>query len=295
MRRITTLLLLTIAAGGCLWLDAANCRGAQEVKGPPVKPTGAPNAEKLGWHLGCQAWTFNSGTFFQAVDKTAALGLKCIEAFPGQRIGEGAEGKMGPGMSADAIAAVKKKLAARKVKLLNFGVTGIPGKEADARKMFDWARTMGIQTLVTESNHDFYDKLCDEYKINIAFHNHPNSWPPEKVLKATKGRCKRIGACADTGHWMRRKVVPLEGVKMLKGRIVSFHFKDLNKMGRGHDVPWGTGKGDVKAVLAEMHKQGFKGVFSIEYEHRFSLADLARCVKHFNDCAKQIAAEAKSR
>jgi sugar phosphate isomerase/epimerase len=55
-------------------------------------------------------------------------------------------------------------------------------------------------------------------------------------------------------------------------------------------VPWGTGKGDVKAVLAELNAQGFKGVFSIEYEHQFTLADLAACVKFFNDTAKEIAA-----
>jgi hypothetical protein len=32
---------------------------------------GAPNAEKLGWRLGMQAWTFHQSTFYDAVDKTA--------------------------------------------------------------------------------------------------------------------------------------------------------------------------------------------------------------------------------
>ena len=41
--------------------------------------TGAPNAEKLGWRLGCQAWTFRLFPLFEAIDKTAALGLHYME------------------------------------------------------------------------------------------------------------------------------------------------------------------------------------------------------------------------
>jgi len=39
-----------------------------------------------GWRLGIQAWTFNRFTFYEAVDKTASLGLDWIEAYPGQRL-----------------------------------------------------------------------------------------------------------------------------------------------------------------------------------------------------------------
>ena len=46
---------------------------------------GAPHAEKLGWRLGCQAYSFNHYTFYEAVDKNASLGLHYIEAYPGQR------------------------------------------------------------------------------------------------------------------------------------------------------------------------------------------------------------------
>ncbi len=36
---------------------------------------GAPHAEKLGWRLGCQAYSFNRFTFREAVDKIVSLGL----------------------------------------------------------------------------------------------------------------------------------------------------------------------------------------------------------------------------
>ncbi|HCF94267.1 MAG TPA: hypothetical protein DEW46_04340, partial [Verrucomicrobia bacterium] len=38
------------------------------------------------WKLTMQAYTFNHFTFFEAVDKTASLGLRYIEAYPGQKL-----------------------------------------------------------------------------------------------------------------------------------------------------------------------------------------------------------------
>ena len=280
-----------VLAAAAWYMSAVVAYGAKDVPGPEFQATGSPNAEKLGWRLATQAWTFNSGTLFEAIDKTAAIGVKYIEAFPNQKISKDINDNIGPGMKKETIEAVKAKLKAKGVTLVNFGVTGIPGNEAEARKFFDWAKEMGIETIVTEATPDFLDKLCGEYGISAALHNHPNSWPPEKVLAACEGKSKRIGADADTGHWMRRNIKPIDGIKMLKGRIVSLHLKDLNEFGNGHDVIWGTGKGDLKAVLAELNAQGFKGVFSIEYEHQFTLADLAACVKFFNDAAKEIAAK----
>ena len=279
-----------LAAAAC-YIGAVALCVAQDAPKPQLQATGSPDAEKLGWRLAAQAYTFRGGTFFEAIDKTAAIGVKYIEAYPGQKVSKDIDEKMGPGIKKETIAAVKAKLKAKGVTLVNFGVTGIAGNEADARKLFDWAKEMGIATIVTESTPEFLDKLCGEYGISAALHNHPNSWPPEKVLAACEGKSKRMGACADTGHWMRRNIKPIDGVKMLKGRIVSLHLKDLNEFGKGHDVVWGTGKGDVKEVLKELHAQGFKGVFSIEYESKFTLADLAACVKFFNGAAKEIAAE----
>ena len=71
------------------------------------------------------------------------------------------------------------------------------------------------------------------------------------------------------------------------------HFKDLNTFGKGaHDVPWGTGRGDVKGMLEELKRQGYKGYLSIEYEYG-SLADLAKtvpqCVAFFDKTTTELA------
>jgi sugar phosphate isomerase/epimerase len=183
--------------------------------------------------------------------------------FPGQKLKPGSKVGIGEGMSDEACQEIKKKLAdAGGLKVVAFGVCGVPTDEKGARKMFEWAKKMGIQVLVTETTPNaVHDKLCTEYNIRMALHNHPQSWPPAKVLAACKDHCKLIGSCSDTGHWMRAKHVPVDTLKMLEGRVEHLHFKDLDKFGGGgHDVPWGTGKADVKGMMQELKRQGLQGL-----------------------------------
>ena len=255
---------------------------------------GAPNAEKLGWRLGCQAYSFNRFTFYEALDKIASLGLHYVEMYPGQKLSkEKPDVATNESMSAEIRKEVKKRLADSDIKLVCYGVTGA------GRGTFEFAKDMGIETIVSEPPLDAFDtleKLCEEFEINLAIHNHPKAsryWNYETVLEVCKGRSKRIGSCADTGHWMRSGINPIEAIQKLEGRIISFHFKDLNQMGGGHDVPWGTGAGDVKGMLTEIRRQGLKAVFSIEYEHNWmnSLPEIAQSVKYFDKVAAELAAK----
>src|SRR3990167_5096278 len=52
---------------------------------------GTPHAEKLGWRVACCAYTFNHLPFAEAVEKTAALGLKCIEGFAWQPLSKASD------------------------------------------------------------------------------------------------------------------------------------------------------------------------------------------------------------
>lgn len=50
----------------------------------------------------------------------------------------------------------------------------LPNDEAQCRKVFDFAKEMGIETIVSEPPKEAFDlieKLCEEYKINVAIHN----------------------------------------------------------------------------------------------------------------------------
>jgi sugar phosphate isomerase/epimerase len=245
------------------------------------------------WKVAVQTWSFNRYMFYDAIEKAESIGLKYMEAFPGQRLSkEKARYGMLPNqLPPEQEKEVKQKLKDAGIKLINYGVVNLANDEAKAREYFEFAKMMGIETIVSEPEPEameMLDRLCNEYKIKLAIHNHPKPsryWHPEKVLQVCKGRSKWIGACADTGHWIRSGIDPVAGVKMLEGRLISLHLKDINKgEGKEHDVIWGTGKSDIKAILVELKRQDFKGVFSIEYEYNWhnSVPDIRQCVEYFN-------------
>jgi sugar phosphate isomerase/epimerase len=56
-------------------------------------------------------------------------------------------------------------------------------------------------------------------------------------------------------------------MKKLEGKIITFHIKDIASAEReAEDVVWGTGVCDMEAIIKEAGRQGFKGLWSIEYE-----------------------------
>ncbi|MEI6782957.1 MAG: neutral/alkaline non-lysosomal ceramidase N-terminal domain-containing protein [Verrucomicrobiota bacterium] len=258
-------------------------------------------AEPLGWRLGCAAWSFNRFTFFEAVDKTAALNLHYLEAFEGQRLSLDSELNMGVDLPADAVEKVRLKLAAAAVQLTSIYIHSLPGVESECRRAFEFCRKLGIQTIVSEPAPDslsVIEKLCDEYRVNLAIHNHQRGssryWHPQEVLKVCEGRSPRLGACADLGHWQRSGIKPADGVRLLGPRLLSFNFKDLNELTpNGHDVPWGMGQGDVAAVLREVQRLGLKPtIFAIEYEYHWetNTAEIAQCAAFFRRTVDEIAA-----
>jgi sugar phosphate isomerase/epimerase len=244
-----------------------------------------------GFFIGCQAYTFNRFTVFEAIEKTALAGGKVIEFYPGQKLSkEERTVSWDHNASAETIQKVKDKLAQHHLHAVNYGVVGIPKDEAEARKIFEFAKTMGLRAVTTESVDaiDTIEKMVKEFDIMVGFHDHPKRandpsyrmWDPNYVLSVVKHRDARIGSCADTGHWVRSNLKPVDCLRILKGRIISSHLKDLNQMGEAHDVPYGTGVSDIAGILKELHAQGFKGNISIEYEHDWdnSVPAVAQCI-----------------
>jgi sugar phosphate isomerase/epimerase len=259
----------------------------------PVFAEPIPDAHKQnGFAIGCQAYTFNRYSVFEAIEKTAAAGGKVIEFYPGQKLSAEEPGtKWGHDASPETVAKVQAKLKQHGLIAVAYGVVGLSKDEAQSRKVFEFAKTMGIRVINTESVDaiDTFEKLVKEYDIKVGFHNHPKRendpnykvWDPNYILSVVKDRDPRIGSCADTGHWMRSGLKPVDCLKILKGRVVSSHLKDLNGYVKlAHDMPYGQGMGDVAGILAEFKAQGFDGPISVEYEHKWeeSLPDVTACI-----------------
>ena len=299
MRKLALLALTILTCASVLGQDAAKSSSA---------------ADKLGWQMAIHAYTFRKFSIFECIDKTAALGLKYM-SLSGSVSLDGKSSVTTVDLSDKDAEAIKQAAAAKGLKLVNIGVVKLPPNEAESRKVFEFAKKMGIDTLVAEPEPaalDTVEKLCKEYNIKVGIHDHPKPnhyWNPDVVLEAVKGRTPLMGACADTGHWLRSGLDPVECLKKLEGRVICLHFKDLvpeepkaqaqaatknkkkSESKAMHDVPWGTGVGNVKAQMAELKHQGFHGAFCVEYEYHWenSTPEIAECVKFFNATCAELA------
>jgi sugar phosphate isomerase/epimerase len=251
-----------------------------------------PDDEKIGgFALGCQCSTFRLYTVFEAIDKTASIGAKVIEFRTGQKLSPQEPIVFNHDSPREMWEKVKAKLAEKGITPVAYGVVPLPNDEAASRKVFEFAKYFGLRVINTESvdTIDTWEKLVKEYDIKVGFHDHPKRpdhpeykmWDPEYILSVVKDRDPRIGSCADIGHWVRSGLKPIDCVKILKGRIMSSHMKDINApLPSGHDVIWGTGVSNIPAILDEFKAQGFEGPISIEYEYNFenNVIDAAACI-----------------
>ncbi len=227
--------------------------------------------------IAMQSWTYRRYTFFEALDRTKALGLSYIQAYPGQRISKELPASVvfDQQLGDEHIEMIKEKLRAVGVKVVSYGVVDTGRTENQMRQVFDFARKMGIRTIVTEPQDEDYpllEKLVKEYDIQIAIHNHPEPAKyayPLTALKHLKNVDSRIGVCADTGHWMRCGLDPVECLRLLEGKIIDVHIKDRSSFGTkgAEDVAFGSGKGRIKDILAELTRQDYDGYLTIEYEN----------------------------
>ncbi|MGE5741641.1 MAG: family 16 glycoside hydrolase [Candidatus Aminicenantes bacterium RBG_16_66_30] len=230
-----------------------------------------------------EAWTFRKFTFAETLKKLKELGVGAVEAFPGQALAAELPGAQFSETMTDAqVAFAKEALKASGVTLYGYGVVDIGTTETSMRKVFDFARKMGIRVLVCEPADDDFsllEKLVKEYNIKIAIHNHPAPAKynrPETVFSHVDGKDPRIGSCADSGHWMRGLTDPREAFKLLAGRILDVHLKDRSDYGTAKgvdDVAWGSGQGHIRDLLAELTLQDYDGYLTMEYENEAEVGD----------------------
>ena len=267
------------------------------VKGPLVK--GMPNADKLGWRVGFSAYTFRALTLFETLDKIADVGLHFAELFAWQKLSpKHADARPGPGLSKALQSDLKKKAADLGVRLIGC-YTGLGSPEA-AKKFFEFAADMNFEVIVSEPPEgvlDAIERLTDEYKIDLALHNHPKPsshyWNPETGLAALKGRSERMGFCCDTGHWCRSGLDPVVTLKKVASRVKTLHLKDLDAFGvpSAKDVIWGQGKGRIADILAEVKRLGIQHpYFGIEWERNLDepIETHAKSAAFFEEAAGKL-------
>jgi sugar phosphate isomerase/epimerase len=248
----------------------------------------------LGFKMGIQSYSLREFKVEAALEHTKALGLKYWESFSSHL----------PITSVPKqIEAHKELLAKYGVTLISYGVLGFDTNENAAREKFEFAKAMGIKSLSADptpdkATFDLLDKLCAEYDVAIAIHNHGPGHRYNKISdveKVVKDRHPKIGACVDTGHYLRSDEDPVEAVQRLGKRVFGCHVKDVKTTeveGKKQKQFKIAGEGDLNVVglLKALKAIDYQYCLALEYEENAKnpLPDIESCLKHVRECAAKV-------
>lgn len=236
----------------------------------------SPPIAAMGWRVSVQHWTYRRVPLFDGLALAAEVGLRCFEPrsilpLDARRPGVNAD----ENMPEDA----RRELRARSGDLgISFPsvYADFSGEPDQCKRALDFWKELGVQDVVSEpppASVDVIHELFAERGMRLALHNHQRTkseyWHPLIVGDHCKNRGPHIGACCDVGQWTRSNLNPVECLRQLQGRLVSFHLKDVFIKGDldCRNTVIGEGAAECAACVAELKALGYRGLISIDFEH----------------------------
>jgi len=240
----------------------------------------AAAADDHAYKLGIQLYSLRGFNVDEALKHASDLGFEQVEFYSGM---------LATDASADEIKAIQKKVADLGMSISAHGVNRLTKDAGANRKIFEFAKAIGIPIITADPDPDSFDNLDElvkEFDIRIAIHNHGPRHRYNKavdVLNAIEGHDARIGACADLGHYIRSGQGATEVIRLLEGRLYGIHLKDFAEMkDKTEGVILGKGHLDVEGVFRALKATGFpeNGAISLEYEEnpKDPIEDIRQCV-----------------
>ena len=175
----------------------------------------------VGWKIGVQADTFRPLNFWDAGAKIDLLGVGYLEGAPTQKFNQEIPKGLGDNLAPGEINAVRDRLSALSLAMTAYRVPTIGSDEPSARHLFEFAESLGVETIVSDKMPDalpMVDKLAGEFGINVAICGNPKT-----VLAAVSSLSPRIGVCGDTGAWTKAGIKPVDALTDLKSRLLVIH------------------------------------------------------------------------
>ena len=234
-----------------------------------------------GLPIGIQSFSLRGYNLLEAIRHIQGMGLHFVEFYPDHVPKE---------IDDEGLSNLNDLLKKAEIRLAAHGVWSFNSNHEFNKSIFDFAKRLGIKCLTANPSPDSFeslDKLVAEYKIRVAIHNHGPDALYDKidsVVDAVKDHHPLIGACVDTGHFIRSKEDPVEAVMKLNKRVFALHIKDEAKMEKvSHNTIIGEGHLDVVGIFNALKKVKFPadGSISLEYEAnpQNPIDDIKQCIE----------------
>ena len=267
--------------GGSAQTPAANvpARGSASVRVPAWRQLRTAVGSLLGWQVGVSLGAFRQDTFLEAARKAEALDLGVVAGESTQKISVQIPKNLDYRLAPGELDAVRERMTTLNVRMPAYFTAEISEDGQIARKQFEFAKGLGIETLVVERTPKglpAIETLADEFGVNVAL-----SGSLKTVLDSLQGRGRRIGAYADLGKWIQDGVAPLDGVAQLKERLLVLKLGDRSALGK------------MTPLLNEMYRRELKPSLMIVDASGGSdiVADLSRSLEAFEKAAQPVVAE----
>ena len=173
----------------------------------------------------------------------------------------------------EQIAAFKAKLAAAGVDGYTLGPIYMNSK-ADVDRAFDYVKRYGADMFIGVPTYEllpYVEEKIKEYDVRMAIHTHGPDiahFPDAAdVMAHVADLDPRIGICLDLGHTARFGASCVKDLKKYRKRIFDIHIKDETLASKeGQTCEMGRGVMDIPAIVRTLHKIGYRGVCSLEFE-----------------------------
>ena len=254
-RRDVLKVAAVVVAGASVPLGLASVTRAQGTDAAPSDPW-------RGLKMGMASYSFNQLPLDKCVKAIQRLDLHYVSI---------KDAHLKLNTSSEERKAVAQKFRDAGMTPLSCGVVNFKNDEKSARNAFEYARDIGVPTIVSAPDPDALDlceKLVKEFDIRFAIHNHgptdKHFRTPTDTFNAIKDRDPRMGLCIDVGHTARVGADPVEDIRRYKDRLFDLHMKDVtNKTPQGKATECGRGVLDIPGM--------FRSLLEIKYSHHVGL------------------------
>src|SRR4051812_27624705 len=126
-------------------------RGAASVRWEPWSAMRSAATAIVGWKIGARADTFRPLSFYDAAAKIDQLGVAYVEGASTQKFNEEIPKDVDDHLAPGEINAVKERLNALSLTMTAYRVPAIGPAEDSARKLFEFAHSIGVESIVSEA------------------------------------------------------------------------------------------------------------------------------------------------
>lgn len=182
----------------------------------------------MSHEIGVQTYTYRSFDIEALPAELGSTSVSAVEVYPGH---------LGPDDDTDRIERIHRAFDSAGIQFCGAGVFNFESSD-DVRGRLEFASDIGasyVSAHFDPDDHETIQTLIDvaaELGLSVTIHNHgPGAIysTVEEVLEVleTYPNATHLGACVDTGHFLRSDQSPSETIPALGERVHAIHVKDF--------------------------------------------------------------------